>query len=236
MVPLTVITSRLPPCKGNRHAAYVAALAILAAVGERLATSVRHWQRTEVGEALEPFGAQQKGSSAMPHKRNPIASEQVCGLSRLLRGYAVAALEDVALWHERDISHSSTERVILPDATMALGHILRTLRTIVAGLEVRPERMGQNLDQGGGLVYSQRVLLALVAAGLAREQAYRTVQRLARPAAEGRGHFRDAVAADPEVQGLLSPDALAACFDPAPALAHIDRLLERVGLLPEPPP
>ncbi|HUY60959.1 MAG TPA: adenylosuccinate lyase [Candidatus Dormibacteraeota bacterium] len=232
-IPAAVITTQV--VARDRHAGYVAALAILAAAGERLATSVRHWQRTEVGEALEPFGAHQKGSSAMPHKRNPIGSEQVCGLSRLLRGYAVAALEDVALWHERDISHSSTERVILPDATMALGHILRTLRVIVAGLEVRPQRMRQNLDQGGGLVYSQRVLLALVAAGLSREEAYRTVQRLARPATEGQGHFRDAVAADPDVAGRLSPAALAACFDPAPALAHIDLLLERVGLLPAAP-
>ncbi|HVA20968.1 MAG TPA: adenylosuccinate lyase [Candidatus Micrarchaeia archaeon] len=212
----------------DRHAAFVCAVAVLGATLERLALTIRHLQRTEVGEALEPFGERQKGSSAMPHKRNPVRSEQVCGLARLLRGHAIAALEDVALWHERDISHSSVERVILPDATMALGHMLRTLTEVVGGLEVHPERMLANLEQEGGRVYSQRVLLALIDRGCLREDAYRLVQRLASP--DGASSFREVAGRDPELLRLLGPEAIAGCFDLERAMGGVAEALARVGL------
>ncbi|HUY97970.1 MAG TPA: adenylosuccinate lyase [Verrucomicrobiae bacterium] len=210
----------------DRHAAFVCALALLGASAERLATTIRHLQRSEVGELQEPFGAGQKGSSAMPHKRNPVRSEQVCGLARLLRGYAVAALEDVALWHERDISHSSVERVVLPDATMVLGHILRTLHVVVTGLEVHPDRMRANLAAGGGRIHSQQVLLALLDAGLGRERAYRLVQRLAAP--EAGGDFRAAVLGDPEVLFHLGADRARACFDLDRAVEPAARAVARL--------
>ncbi len=218
----------------DRHAALVCALALLGASAERLATTIRHLQRSEVDEVAEPFRPLQKGSSAMPHKRNPVRSEQVCGLARLLRGYAVAAMEDVALWHERDISHSSVERVVLPDATMALGHILRTLREVVAGLEVHPQRMRSNLEAGGGRVHSQRVLLALCRAGLEREPAYRLVQRLAAP--EAGPDFQAAVLADPEILRHLGRKRASACFDLDRAVSPAAEALQRAGLGPEPAP
>jgi adenylosuccinate lyase len=215
----------------DRHAAYLCALALLGGVCERLATTLRHLQRTEVGEVREPFSERQKGSSAMPHKRNPVRLEQVSGLSRLLRGWAVAGLEDVALWHERDISHSSVERVALPDATMATAHILRTLAQVLDGLVVNDAAMRANLERRGQLSQSQQVLLALVRKGMAREQAYRLVQSLALAADSEDGDFRSAVAESPQVRAQLEPAELAACFELGPYLAAVDESFRRLGLL-----
>ncbi|HUY08704.1 MAG TPA: adenylosuccinate lyase [Candidatus Dormibacteraeota bacterium] len=215
----------------DRHAAYLCSLAVLGAVCERLATTLRHLQRTEVGEVREPFGERQKGSSAMPHKRNPVRLEQVAGLCRLLRGWAVAGLEDVALWHERDISHSSVERVALPDATMATAHILRTLAQVVGGLHVDEVAMRTNLERRGQISQSQQLLLALIRAGQKRESAYRLVQSLALEADQPGGDFRATVEASPEVVAALSPDEVTACFDLKPYLAQIEESFRRVGLL-----
>ena len=211
----------------DRHAALLATLAVLGGTLEKIALEVRHLQRSEVREAEEPFASSQKGSSAMPHKRNPVASERVCGLSRLLRGYAVAALENQALWHERDISHSSVERVILPDAFQVVDFMLHELAGILRGLRVHPEAMRRNLEAGGGLVHSQRVLLALTAAGLARDQAYGIVQEHALAALDGEGGFRARLEADPRVSAALPPGALAACFDLALALRSVDAIFAR---------
>jgi adenylosuccinate lyase len=215
----------------DRHASYLCSLALLGAVCERLATTLRHLQRTEVGEVREPFTERQKGSSAMPHKRNPVRLEQVSGLSRLLRGWAVAGLEDVALWHERDISHSSVERVALPDATMVTAHILRTLAQVLDGLAVDELAMRANLERRGQLSQSQQVLLAMVHKGMAREQAYRLVQSLALAADQEGGDFRTSVAESPEVRAKLDPAELAACFELQPYLADIDESFRRLGLL-----
>jgi adenylosuccinate lyase len=210
----------------DRHARLLSALAHLAANYERIATEIRHLQRTEVREVEEPFGAGQKGSSAMPHKRNPVACERITGLARLFRGYEVAALEDVALWHERDISHSSVERVILPDAFTLADFLTHALTRVVAGLSVDAARMRANLDLTGGLVFSQRVLLALVAAGMTREDAYALVQRNAMAAWQGGGRFTDLLAAEPEVRTRLGA-RLAECFDVEFYLGAIDALFER---------
>ncbi|MGH7706219.1 MAG: adenylosuccinate lyase [Candidatus Dormibacteria bacterium] len=215
----------------DRHAAYLCALAVLGAVCERLATSLRHLQRTEVGEVREPFGERQKGSSAMPHKRNPVRLEQVSGLTRLLRGWALAGLEDVALWQERDISHSSVERVVLPDATMVAAHILRTLAQVLAGLEVDEERMRTNLERRGQISQSQQLLLALIRSGQPREQAYRLVQQLALAADRRGGDFRAAARTSSEVAARLDGAHLEACFELAPYLAQIDESFRRLGLL-----
>jgi adenylosuccinate lyase len=215
----------------DRHAAFVAALALAAATMERIATEIRQLQRSEVAEAFEPFGREQKGSSAMPHKRNPVLCERICGLARVVRGQAVTALEDVALWHERDISHSSAERVILPDACAAVDYMALTLARVLRGLEVRPERMLANLDQGGGVVYSQRVLIALVESGMSREAAYEVVQRAAFRALDGEGGFRDLLLADPEAGRRLDVATLARLFDPAVGLEHVDAVFERLGLV-----
>src|SRR5579883_2075717 len=188
----------------DRHAVFFATLAVLGGALERIATEIRHLQRTEVGEALEPFGRGQKGSSAMPHKRNPWMAENVCGLARLLRGYAGAALENIALWHERDITHSSVERVIAPDATQVADFMLARMTEIVEGLEVRPEAMAQNLARLGSAVFSEHVLLALVQRGVPREQAYRWVQRHALAG----GDLASALAADPDVSRHLGPEEL----------------------------
>ena len=213
----------------DRHAALLAAMAVLGGTMEKIATEIRHLQRSEVREAEEPFGRAQKGSSAMPHKRNPIASERICGLARLLRGYALAGFEDQALWHERDISHSSVERVALPDAFLLADFMLAELDTVVSGLVVHPETMLRRLDAGGGLVFSQKVLLALIAAGSARDEAYRIVQEHALAALDGDGRFRERLAGDPRVRSALSPEALAACFDLAPYLRSVDALFARAG-------
>jgi len=213
----------------DRHAALGCALAVLGGVFESIATEIRHLQRTEVREAAEPFGAGQKGSSAMPHKRNPVRCERVAGLARLLRGYALAGLENQALWHERDISHSSVERVALADAFLLADFMAGELAEILAGLVVDEARMRANLEAGGGLVFSQRVLLALTAAGLARDDAYRLVQKHALAAFDRGGSFRDALAADPEVGSRLGAEALAACFELEPFFRGVDSIYARAG-------
>jgi adenylosuccinate lyase len=212
----------------DRHAVYFATLAVVASSIERLATEIRHLQRTEVLEAEEYFSEGQKGSSAMPHKRNPVLSENLTGLARVVRAYAQPALEDVALWHERDISHSSVERVIGPDATIALDFALHRLTGIVKGLVVYPERMRANLDRLGGLIHSQRVLLALTAAGVPREDAYRIVQRNAMKVWETGADFLAALLADKDVSKALNPDEIRAQFDLAYHTKHVDTIFARV--------
>jgi len=211
----------------DRHAALLCAVAVLGGTFERIALEIRHLQRTEVREVEEPFTAAQKGSSAMPHKRNPVASERVCGLARLLRGYAHAALENQALWHERDISHSSVERVILPDTFLLADFMASELTRILRDLRVHPETMLRDLEAGGGLVYSQRVLLALTATGLSRDEAYRIVQQSALQAIDGHGSFRELLERDPKVRAALPGDALAACFDREPYLRNVDAIFAR---------
>jgi adenylosuccinate lyase len=195
----------------DRHAQYLTTLAIVGASIERMATEIRHLQRSEVGEARESFGKGQKGSSAMPHKRNPILSERMTGMARLLRGYAQVGLENVALWHERDISHSSAERVVLPDASIVLHYMLVKFTGLIDNLVVDTERMEENLESTNGLVFSQAVLLALVESGLARDEAYRVVQRHAMDAWAGEGHLRDLLAGDPDLP--IDLETLGACFD-----------------------
>jgi adenylosuccinate lyase len=212
----------------DRHAAYFATLAVVASSVERLATEIRHLQRTEVLEVEEYFSQGQKGSSAMPHKRNPVLSENLTGLARLVRGYALPALEDVALWHERDISHSSVERVIGPDATIALDFALVRLTGLIENLVVYPERMRANLDKLGGLIHSQQVLLALIEAGVSREDAYRLVQRNAMKVWEENGSFLDALLADKEVRAALPEKTLRAQFDVSYHLKQVDTIFDRV--------
>jgi adenylosuccinate lyase len=216
----------------DRHAALLAAIAVLGGSLERFATEIRNLQHTEIGEVQEPFKGGQKGSSAMPHKRNPILSERLAGLARLLRGYALAGMEDQALWHERDISHSSVERVALPDATTLLDYMLVRFTGLIDGLVVRVERMRENIDRGLGLHASSRVLLALVdEAGLSREQAYAIVQRDALRAADERRPFRDVLDGDPEVTTVLTPAALTACFDEAHLLRNAGAVIDRLERL-----
>jgi adenylosuccinate lyase len=213
----------------DRHAEFLATLALVGATLEHFAVELRHLQRSEIGEVSEAFRAGQKGSSAMPHKRNPIAAENITGLARLLRGWAVAGLEDVALWGERDLSHSSVERVALPDACLALDFALARFTTLIDNLTVHADRMAANLEATGGQVYSQAVLLALVAAGLPRDRAYRLVQEAARRAASTGTHLREALAADPAV--TLDASTLAACFDPARHVARAAVVFERLAAL-----
>ena len=212
----------------DRHAAFFAALAVVASSIERLATEVRHLQRTEVLEAEEAFDPGQKGSSAMPHKRNPVLSENLTGLARLVRSAVVPALEDVALWHERDISHSSVERGIGPDATVHLDFALRRLAGLMERLTVYPDNMRRNLDRLGGLVHSQRVLLALTQKGMSREDSYAAVQRNAMKVWRGEGRFLDFLKADPEVRPLLADAELEAVFDDAYHFKHVDTVFRRV--------
>jgi adenylosuccinate lyase len=223
--PEPISTQVLPR---DRHAVYFATLAVVASSIERVATEIRHLQRTEVLEAEEYFSEGQKGSSSMPHKRNPVLSENLTGLARVVRAYAQPALEDVALWHERDISHSSVERVIGPDATIALDFALTRLTGIVKGLVVYPERMRANLDRLGGLIHSQRVLLALTAAGVPREDAYRIVQRNAMTVWETGADFLAALLADKDVTKALNPDEIRAQFDLAYHTKHVDTIFARV--------
>ncbi|MDQ1504196.1 MAG: adenylosuccinate lyase [Actinomycetota bacterium] len=220
-VPATQVLAR------DRHAEFAYACASVAASVEAFALEIRHLQRTEVGEAAEPFrtGAQ-KGSSAMPHKRNPVRCEQMCGLARVVRANLVPALEDVALWHERDISHSSAERIILPDSSMLAYYLLVKFAEIVEGLEVFPDRMAENLERSYGLVFSQPVLLALVASGLDRDAAYRIVQGSAMAAWEERRPFADILRENPDVTARLSEERLAACFDLKAALANSGRVFD----------
>jgi adenylosuccinate lyase len=213
----------------DRHAALMGAIAVLGGTLEKIALEIRHLQRSEVGEVEEPFRERQKGSSAMPHKRNPIRCERVCGLARLLRGYALVAGENQALWHERDISHSSAERVILPDGFAIADFMLAELAAVLEGLEVHPERMRKNLNAGGGVMFSQRVLLALTAAGLARDEAYAIVQGHALAALDEGGSFRARLEADRRVTALLDAGTLAACFDLEASLRNVDALFARAG-------
>ncbi len=215
----------------DRHAEYVATLALIGATLEKIALEIRNLQRTEIRELEEPFYSGQKGSSAMPHKRNPVTAEKICGLARLLRGYAVTALENVALWHERDISHSSVERVILPDSTIVLDHMLQQTVKMVRDLAVNEKQLTANLDLTSGLIYSQRVLLALVESGLAREEAYDLVQGYAMQAWEGGRHFRDRLLADQLITGKLGREKLEECFNPAYYLQRIDYIYQRLGLI-----
>jgi adenylosuccinate lyase len=214
----------------DRHAQFIASLAVIAATLEQQATEIRALQRTELGEAFEPFSSGQQGSSAMPHKRNPELCERVCGLARLLRGYVVTALDNVATWHERDISHSSAERIILPDACIALDYMLNLLTTIFEGLDVDPQAMKRNLELTHGLIYSGQVLLALVEAGMARGQAYDLIQTAARKVWAGDGDLQSHLAADPLVSAKLSPDQLASLFDPTYHLRGIEVAFARLGL------
>jgi len=216
----------------DRHAALLTAIAILGGSLERFATEIRNLQHTEIGEVQEPFRAGQKGSSAMPHKRNPILSERVAGLARVLRGYAGTALENQPLWHERDISHSSAERVILPDATILLDYLLQKTTGLIRDLVVRPERMRENIERGLGLHASSRVLLALVErAGLSREAAYEIVQRAALAAADARLPLRELLAVEPVVARSLSLADLDACFDDARHLVHVPEVIARLDAL-----
>jgi adenylosuccinate lyase len=212
----------------DRHAALISAIAITGGSLERFATEVRNLQHTEIGELQEPFKVGQKGSSAMPHKRNPILSERISGLARLLRGYALAAFEDQPLWHERDISHSSAERVLLPDATILLDYMLVKMSGLVEGLVVRPERMRENIERGLGLHASSRVLVALVDGGMAREEAYAIVQRCSLRAADERLALRELLANEPVVARNLSLGRLDACFDEAAFLRHAPTIVARL--------
>ncbi len=214
----------------DRHATFLAMLGVIAASLEKMATEIRHLQRTEVREAEEPFREGQQGSSAMPHKRNPILCERICGLARLVRGYVTPALENVALWHERDISHSSTERVILPDACLALDYALDLTTRVLRGLRVDRERMRANVDLTGGLIFSQRALLALIDAGMGRQDAYKVVQELAMRAWTGGDSFRTLLAADPRVAAVLSPDQLDGLFDLSYHLRYVGAAYERLGI------
>jgi adenylosuccinate lyase len=214
----------------DRHAHFVCTVAVIAATLEQQATEVRALQRTEVAEAMEPFATGQQGSSAMPHKRNPELCERVCGLARLIRGHAVTALDNVALWHERDISHSSAERIILPDACIALDYMLDVFAGVIADLDVFPEAMERNLDLTRGLVYSGRVLLALVEAGMPRGEAYEAVQRAAKAVWRGEGDLRSNLAAEPGVVERLSPDELESLFDLSYHLRGIEVSFARLGL------
>lgn len=211
----------------DRHAGFFSAMALVAAAIERFATNVRHWQRTEVAEAEEAFTKGQKGSSAMPHKRNPILSENLCGLARVVRGAVTPAIENIALWHERDISHSSVERMIAPDATTTLGFMLERATRLTKGLVVYPENLAKNLELTGGRCFSEGVLLSLVRAGRPRQEAYVIVQRAAMKAYEGEGTFQELLAADAEVEELIGKEELARCFSLEHALRHTQEIVER---------
>ena len=223
--PVAIATQVL---QRDRHAAYIANLAILVSTLDKIATEIRHLQRTEVREAEEFFSEKQKGSSAMPHKRNPITAEQISGLARVVRGNAQVALEDIALWHERDISHSSAERVILPDSTILADYLLAKTDQMIAKLLVYPERMLKNLESTGGLVFSGQLLLDLAAAGLSREDAYKLVQTHAMRAWKEGLTFKDEIAKDPAITSRLSPGQLAHAFDYKRQLENVDAIFRRV--------
>ncbi len=214
----------------DRHAHFVNTLALIGASLEKFAVEIRHLQLTEVREAEEPFLPGQTGSSAMPHKRNPEKCERICGLARLLRGYAATAMENVALWHERDISHSSAERIVLPDSCILLDYMLDLFRWIMENLRVYPKQMRENLERSCGLVYSQRVLLAMVERGVEREQAYQIVQRHAQTAWDERRSFLDILQHDEHVLALIPDQELRECFDPAFYLRHVDATFQRLGI------
>jgi adenylosuccinate lyase len=212
----------------DRHATFMSVLGVIASSLDRIATEVRHLQRSDVREIEEPFRKGQKGSSSMPHKRNPVGCENISGLSRVVRAHVQAALENVALWHERDISHSSVERVILPDATILCDYMLARMTKILDGLHVYPERMQQNMAITRGLIYSQAVLLALTAVGMARDDAYLIVQRNAMACWGGDGQFHDLLTRDEELGKVLSREQLDACFEPKRYLQHVEEIYQRV--------
>ena len=214
----------------DRHAQFVTTLAIIASSLEKFATEIRSLQRTEVLEAEEPFAAGQTGSSAMPHKRNPELCERVCGLARLIRGHALTSMENIALWHERDISHSSNERIILPDSCLVLDYILNIFTSVIKGLQIYPENMRQNLELTQGLVFSQRVLIALIDKGLSRQKAYELVQHNAMKAWKQRTSFLELLKADPEVKAHLSEKELESLFDYNYFIRHVDKVFRRLGL------
>lgn len=215
----------------DRHAHYVTTLALIGSTLEKMATEIRNLQRTDIREVEEPFAEGQKGSSAMPHKRNPISSEQVAGMARLLRGNALAAMENVALWHERDMTHSSVERVILPDSNILLDHMLRQMTRVIKGLSIRSEQMKKNLLETYGLTSSQRVMLALVEKGCMREEAYKWVQQAAFKAWEEGSDFREVIQENPSVIHYLKPEEIRVLFDWSYHLKHIDDVFRRLGLL-----
>lgn len=215
----------------DRHAEFIFTISLMATTLDKIATEIRGLQKSEIREVEEPFYKGQKGSSAMPHKRNPVSCEQVSGLARVLRGYVVPALEDVPLWHERDISHSSVERVVFPDATILVDYLLNRMNRILTDLNVYPENMKRNMDRTHGLIYSQRVLTALIDKGVSREQAYDAVQPCAMQAWEEQRSFYDIVKEAPLVRENLAEDELKACFDPSLHLKHVDTIFERLGLL-----
>jgi adenylosuccinate lyase len=214
----------------DRHAQFIATLAIIASSLEKFATEIRSLQRTEILEVEEPFEAGQTGSSAMPHKRNPELCERICGLARLIRGYVTSSLENIALWHERDISHSSTERIILPDSCLALDYMLALFTSIMKGLRVYPENMRRNLELTQGLIFSQRVFLALIDKGLNREEAYEMVQRNAMEAWQEKKSFLSLLEADNQVAAHLPKSELESLFDYNYYLKHVDSIFERLGL------
>lgn len=214
----------------DRHANFITTLALIGSSLDKMATEIRNLQRTDIREVEEYFAPGQKGSSAMPHKRNPITCEKVSGMARLLRGYALAALEDVALWHERDISHSSVERVILPDACIALDHMLRKFTDIIDKLLIYPEAMLENLNRTGGLIFSQNILIALVGKGVLREDAYKWVQRNAMSRWIEGADFKTNIANDPDIKKYLTVSEIEKCFDPKPMLRHVDLIMSRFGL------
>ena len=225
---LTVAPVASQVIQRDRHAQYVSALALIAATLEKIALEIRHLQRTEVREVEEPFGGEQRGSSAMPHKRNPVSCEQVGGLARLVRSNMVAAYENVALWHERDISHSSVERVILPDSTILVDYMLSKMTTIIGDMRVFPQRMLRNLESTHGLVYSGQLLQDVVEKGMPRDEAYKAVQENAMAAFESDTSFRDRVAADARITKFLDPAALAHTFDMQRQLRYVDAIFDRV--------
>jgi len=212
----------------DRHAHYLSALALIAATLEKIALEIRHLQRTEVREAEEPFGGEQRGSSAMPHKRNPVTCEQICGLARLVRSNLMAAFENIGLWHERDISHSSVERVILPDSTILVDYMLAKMTTVVADMRVFPERMMRNLEMTHGLVFSGQLLQDVVEKGMPRDEAYKAVQENAMAAWESESSFRERVAADPRIARYLDAKGLARTFDLQRQLRYVDAIFARV--------
>jgi adenylosuccinate lyase len=212
----------------DRHASYSTALALLAASIEKFATEIRHLQRTEVLEAEEFFSDGQKGSSAMPHKRNPIVSENLCGLARVVRANSLAAMENVALWHERDISHSSVERVIMPDSTILIDYMLAKVTDLIKHLVVYPDRMRRNLELTGGLIYSQRLLLTMIEKGAQRKESYEAVQRNAMASWRGGGTLQELAGKDPFISQHLTKSEIAACFDPKHYLRHLDQIYRRV--------
>jgi adenylosuccinate lyase len=216
----------------DRHAQFVTTLAIISSSLEKFATEIRGLQRTETREAEEPFGAGQTGSSAMPHKRNPELCERICGLARLVRGYALTSMENIALWHERDISHSSTERIILPDSCFVVDYSLSIFTSVMGGLQVYPQRMKKNIELTKGLIFSQRVMLALIDKGLSRQKAYELMQRNAMKAWKGNKNFLSLLKADPEVTATLPPRELEPLFDEQYYLRYIDEIFKRVGLTP----